>query len=284
MAFASAAASVRAVNDVKSSANNAKKKLQTVAGGAKAQVSRLSGHSSNKGTPSDGSCCESCGTSFGFLQRRNMCASCDRYLCASCMGGSFIGVSCLCAAACPPCRELGARTDEFGCCRSEMEGGVMAMLTISSKGGFFGGSASSRKLAVWLSVDVEPAQIHWATLEQRAGVPLEEGFIATKEVIVIRDTGAAIEISIKDKPIPLVIEFHDACSRTTWTRYLELAVEILTPESERAALTALRTEHRQRELDERRTRNEERKKELSKNLGMRYTAEAMAARGSASRS
>merc|ERR1712151_569158 len=95
------------------------------------------------------------------------------------------------------------------------------------------------------------------------------------EVLYVRDTGVAVELSVKDQSQSTVLEFDSSSDRTSWTKYLELAVEVLTPPDERAALDAIRADYKQREIEERRILNEERKKKLSENLGMRFTVEAM---------
>eukprot|EP00416_Gambierdiscus_australes_P036066 CAMPEP_0171111568 /NCGR_PEP_ID=MMETSP0766_2-20121228/75558_1 /TAXON_ID=439317 /ORGANISM="Gambierdiscus australes, Strain CAWD 149" /LENGTH=92 /DNA_ID=CAMNT_0011573569 /DNA_START=54 /DNA_END=329 /DNA_ORIENTATION=- len=92
--------------------------------------------------------------------------------------------------------------------------------------------------------------------------------------MAVRNTGAALELSIKGQATPVTMEFASPADREAWCGYIRLASEALTSDSERAALEAARASHRQLEMDKRRTLNEERKKQLSENLGMRYTAEA----------
>merc|ERR1712194_202028 len=74
---------------------------------------------------------------------------------------------------------------------------------------------------------------------------------------------------------PLVLDFENAPAREAWTRYFEMAAQVLVPEHDRAALDEARAQHRHAEIDERRAVNEERKKKLQEGLGMRFTAEAM---------
>eukprot|EP00927_Polykrikos_kofoidii_P045004 TRINITY_DN38868_c0_g1_i1.p1 TRINITY_DN38868_c0_g1~~TRINITY_DN38868_c0_g1_i1.p1 ORF type:complete len:322 (-),score=53.62 TRINITY_DN38868_c0_g1_i1:282-1247(-) len=232
----------------------------------------------------DGSCCEVCGQTFGLLRRRRTCSSCDRFLCTSCMSGGMTLISCLCASSCERCTDQNSRSGEFEIHRADMESGVSATLALpgSKVSGFFAaatGNTSGRKLAVWLSIDCGPADVCWHTLEQRGGRPSEEGRISVCEILSVRDTGVVVELSIKGQTQATVIEFGTPSDLSSWSRYLELAVEVLTPESERAALDAARAEHRRGEMEERRHANEERRKKLSENLGMRFTAEAMLARG-----
>lgn len=52
-------------------------------------------------------------------------------------------------------------------------------------------------------------------------------------------------------------------------------MEVLLPENDRERLEAARKTQRDIEMQERRTRNEERRKNLSDNLGMKYSAQAM---------
>lgn len=170
-----------------------------------------------------------------------------------------------------------------------MESGAGVSLSLPKKpsaGGFFSsmaGSASAppRRLQAWLSLDFEKGELCWATLEQRQGRPSEEGRIPVYEVLAVRNTGMALEVSVREYTQPMTLEFGTAEERNAWDRYIELAVQVLTPESERAELDAARASHRDREIEERRALNEERKKRLSEGLGMRFTAEAMMNRGDA---
>lgn len=156
-----------------------------------------------------------------------------------------------------------------------MQSGISVTMSLPKKAGLLGGSSGTRKEAVWFSVDVGAGELHWQTLAQKNGRPAEEGRIPVSEVLAVRNTGAAVELAIKGQAQPTSLGFGSTDERDDWSRYLELAVEVLTPESERAALDAARDAHRHLEMDERRRVNEERKKKLSEGLGMRFTAEAM---------
>mmetsp|Transcript_121414 Transcript_121414/g.223565 ORF Transcript_121414/g.223565 Transcript_121414/m.223565 type:complete len:301 (+) Transcript_121414:83-985(+) len=225
--------------------------------------------------PADGTRCEGCGEMFGILRRRQTCGSCDRFLCGPCLGGPAVlaPISCFCAATCPRCRDQNLQTGEFDRCREAMQSGVSVTMSLPKKAGLLGGSGGTRKEAVWFCVDVGAGDLHWATLAQKNGRPAEEGRIPVSEVLAVRNTGVAVELAIKGQAQPTNLDFGE--ERDTWSRYLEVAVEVLTPESERAALDAARDAHRHLEMEERRRTNEERKKKLSEGLGMRFTAEAM---------
>lgn len=196
----------------------------------------------------------------------------------------MIGVSCFCGTICPRCRSESVRTGEFERCRSTLENGASVMLGLpqkaSSTRGIFGGSSknSPQKVSVWLALDCDQGALQWATLQQRQGKPLDQGQIPVTQVLGVRNTGVLVEISSTEYTQPITLEFGDATERDAWSRHLEVAVQVLTPESERAALDEARAGHRQREMEERRAINEERRKKLQEGLGMRFTAEAMMAR------
>lgn len=176
--------------------------------------------------------------------------------------------------------------NSFASCRAAMESGVNVTIGLpskSKKGLFFGSDGGLRKLVVWLSLDKDVGEIHWGTLEQRNGRPAEENRMLVWEVQYVQDTGSVLELSIKGQAESITLEFNTVEERVAWKGYLELAADVLAPESERAALNAARANHRQREIEERRALNEERRKKLSENLGMRFTAEAMASRSSESK-
>lgn len=174
-----------------------------------------------------------------------------------------------------------------------MEAGVSVGLGLPKKAnassglfaGLTGGGSSSgpRKLAAWLSLDADSGELRWASLEQRQGRPAEEGHIPVSEVLGVRNTGMLLEISAMGYSQPVTLDFGTAGERDAWTRYVELAAQVLTPDSERAALDVARASHKQLELEERRALNEERKKRLQEGLGMRFTAEAMMTREAANR-
>merc|ERR1711948_191831 len=94
--------------------------------------------------------------------------------------------------------------------------------------------------------------------------------------------GSALDVVLLGQPLPTTLEFNTPAEREDWARFIKLAAEVLTPEADRAAQGAARASHLQQEIEERRALNEERKKKLSQNLGMKFTAEAMMARGSSS--
>lgn len=227
--------------------------------------------------PPDGTRCEGCGLAFGVLRRRQTCGACDRFLCAGCLGNPAIlaPIACFCSATCPKCREQGKQMSEFDRCRSDMESGVSASMSTPKKVGLFGQGGGMQKVAVWLCLDSEAGAFHWRTLEQKHGRPADEGRLLIYEVLAVRNTGAAVELSVKGQSQATILDFNTAEERSTWSRYMEMAIEVLTPDSERAALEAARSSQRQLEMDERRKANEERKKQLSAGLGMRFTAEAM---------
>ncbi|CAJ1333397.1 unnamed protein product, partial [Effrenium voratum] len=136
----------------------------------------------------------------------------------------------------------------------------------------FGMAADRRKLAAWLSL--RGADLSWATLEQRAGQPMEQALLPLAEVLHVRNTGLQLELSIKGQQQATSLEFGTSEERLAWERYLNLAAEVLIPESERAEREDAKASFRAQELEERRALNEERKKRLSEGLGMRFTAEA----------
>merc|ERR1712083_321821 len=108
------------------------------------------------------------------------------------------------------------------------------------------------------------------------GRPAQEGRILVKDVIGVRNTGAMLELSVKGEAQPIKLEFTSVTDRNAWCRYIELACEALTTDDERKVLEASRASQRRIEMQQRQTVNEERKKNLSENLGMKFTAEAMA--------
>lgn len=258
-------------------------------GGAKSAKGLLKGlrpgsEASAPAIPSDGTRCEECGEYFGMMNRRFTCGSCDRFLCGPCLGrnafASMTGIACFCGSMCPRCREQNQQTGEFEGCRPAMESGVSVSLTLPKKaprGLFGGGQIEMKKMAVWLALEADGSGLKWATLEQKSGRPADEGQILLYEILYVRDTGSVLELPMKGSEA-LTLEFATSTDRQDWARYLDLAVQVLTPESERASLDAARNSLRLKELEERRVRNEERKKELSKGLGMKYTAQAMIAR------
>jgi len=263
--------------------------LGALLSGGRERLSRLGaapGASAGAAAPlplADGTRCEGCGAAFGLLSRRNACGSCDRLLCARCLGSplAVAGLSCLCSSACPRCREQNAQFGEFEACRAAMEKGASVTMAMPRKAGFFG-AAEPRKVGVWLSLDSDN-ELRWQTLEQRCGKPAEEGRIPMFELLAARDTGVLIELAIKGQSQPMMLDFGPSAEeRQAWARYLDLALEVLTPESERASLKAAREQHRGIEIEERRALNEERKKKLTQGLGMRFTAEAMMNRSSTS--
>lgn len=261
--------------------------LQTIAGEAQAKANLLGiGGSSSSTTGNaiahDGVRCEGCGERFGFLRRRQTCGSCDRYLCGVCLGSSaaVAGISCFCASVCPQCRELGERNGEFQRIKAKMEEGVNVSIGLPRKAGLFGGGSEKRNIVSWFSLQSSTGCLVWGSLEQKGGRPAEEGKMNVSDVLHVRNTGLMLELAVKGQNVPTTLEFGSAEEREAWTKYLELAVEILTPESERADQEAARASHRSKELEERRALNEERKKQLSTGLGMRFTAEAMINRSS----
>jgi len=252
----------------------------TVAG----QVGVATEHSA---IPSDGTRCEECGAYFGIMRRRLTCSSCDRFLCGSCMGqnpvAAFTGITCFCGALCPRCRHRNEQGAEFEGCRAAMENGVSVTLGLPRKqarGGLFGAGGRNERppFPAWLSLDGRSDELRWATLEQRAGQPLEEGRFVFAEMLTVRSTGKNLEIALLEHTRPMTLDFNSGAEREAWHGYLELAMKVLTPESDRAVLDEARRTNRQIESEERRARNEERRAQLSQNLGMRFTAEAMMAR------
>jgi len=224
----------------------------------------------------DPDACEGCGEPFGLLLRRHVCASCDRQLCARCLGNQLAVVfSCLCSSVCPKCSSQNQERFEFEASRDDMESGVSVTMVPPKRMGVFGG----RKVATWLKLDVNTQEVCWSTLEQSRGRPADEGRIPICEVFSVRDTGIVLELAIKGQTQSTVMEFNSPSERETWNKYLRLCLAVLTTESQRTELDAARSNHRQNQVEERRALNEERKKKLSEGLGMRFTAEAMMNRG-----
>eukprot|EP00929_Paragymnodinium_shiwhaense_P088045 TRINITY_DN48245_c0_g1_i1.p1 TRINITY_DN48245_c0_g1~~TRINITY_DN48245_c0_g1_i1.p1 ORF type:complete len:335 (-),score=85.96 TRINITY_DN48245_c0_g1_i1:155-1159(-) len=267
----------------------------------------LGGSSSSSSAPQfphDGKQCESCGIAFSMLKRRTMCSSCDRYLCAGCLTdqplAKLTGITCfLCGSMCPRCLEQGKEFREFEACRSSMESGVSVTITLpaaqqqhSRIGMLFGGGGSGasqpgRNVHAWLSLGCvataaaasAPPELRWASLERRGGRPVEEGSLVFGELMSVRNTGSALELSLKGQPEATVLLFNSDAERDAWSGYIELGIKVLTPDEARAALEAARSTQRASELEMRRMKNEERKKQLQDGLGgMRFTAEAMMAR------
>eukprot|EP00424_Heterocapsa_rotundata_P003097 CAMPEP_0168698230 /NCGR_PEP_ID=MMETSP0503-20121227/36310_1 /TAXON_ID=89963 /ORGANISM="Heterocapsa rotundata, Strain SCCAP K-0483" /LENGTH=129 /DNA_ID=CAMNT_0008744115 /DNA_START=96 /DNA_END=483 /DNA_ORIENTATION=- len=64
------------------------------------------------------------------------------------------------------------------------------------------------------------------------------------------DTGMFLELATKGQTQPLRLAFGAPAEREAWARYVDLAVKVLTPDGERAALDAARAAHRQMEIEE----------------------------------
>merc|ERR1712178_112761 len=94
-------------------------------------------------------------------------------------------------------------------------------------------------------------------------------------IVSVRNTGVAIELSLLGEPEPTTLEFISSSDRDAWSRNIDVAVEVLIPDDDRQRQEAARQSQRQLEMQDRRGRNEERRKELSKDLGMKYSAQAM---------
>lgn len=286
MNFASVASQLREAQDGPGGLTTAGLALQAGAQRARGAPQAIAGHAqarradllSSNPVPSDGSRCEGCGEYFGILRRRQICGSCDRYFCASCLGAFTVaGIGCFCGSRCAQCRELGQKSGEFETIRTTMEDGVSVTISFPPKASMFG-SSGRRKVPAWLSLKTD---LVWASLEQRAGQPLEQGQLPLAEVLHVRNTGMHLELSVKGQSQPTHLDFGTAEERINWERYLNLAAEVLVPESERADRETAKAAFRAQEIEERRALNEERKKNLSQGLGMRYTAEAaMAGSGS----
>merc|ERR1712129_237502 len=108
---------------------------------------------------------------FGVLRRRQVCGSCDRFLCGGCLGSpAFLApISCFCSATCPKCLDQGKQSSEFNRCSAELESGVSVTMSIPKKAGFFGAGAGARKAAAWLALDQASGEFTWSTLEQKNG-------------------------------------------------------------------------------------------------------------------
>lgn len=280
-----------ATSQASSAASSVSSGLTTIWSEAQSRAGLLARGGTPAPVVADGTRCELCGEVFGWLNRRQTCSSCDRFLCAVCLGTpkALAGMSCFCSAVCASCREQSQHACEFMQRREELERGVSVAVTVppqkaTPSGGFFsttlvGGSPGVKKVPSWLSVSVDKGEILWHSLESRRGQPAHAGVIAAFNVMSVRNTGLAVELSVKGQGLPTSLEFGTSAERDTWYRLLELSVGVLTPESERAAQATAKADHRQQELEQRRLQNEERKQQLSQNLGMRFTAEAMLARG-----
>lgn len=229
--------------------------------------------------PADGSQCQACGLRFGGLRRRGVCASCSRYLCGACMGSPFAaatGVHCFCPATCPRCKEHSASGSEFQACKAELERGVSVTMGVTQQtAGLFTTSRERQRIPAWFSLNASIAEFCWTSLEQRNGRPLQEVHIPIGKIVTVRNTGVAIELSLLGQPEPTSLEFSSSSERDSWCRYIEAAVDVLMPDSERERVEAARSTQRQIEMQDRRVRNEERRKNLSENLGMKYSAQAM---------
>jgi len=176
---------------------------------------------------------------------------------------------------------MSSQSGEFRDSVAQMEEGVSVALSIpQKKGNFFSDSISWREVIVWLRFDSASSELSWATLEQRQGQPVEEGRFPICDVVFVNDKGSHLELWMSNQSHPMRMKFDSSDEKDSWARYMRLAVDVLTPESDRAALEAARREHRHKAMEERQSQNEERKKKLSENLGMRYTAEAMMNRSS----
>jgi hypothetical protein len=231
------------------------------------------------GIPADGSQCQECGVRFGGFQRRGSCAACSRYLCGSCIGSPFAaatGIHCFCPATCPHCKEQSVSGGEFEACKAQLESGISVTICMTQQTvGLFTTSRERHKVPAWLSLNSSMAEFYWTSLEQKNGRPLQEVRIPVGKVLTVRNTGIAIEMSIMGQPEPTSLEFTSSSERDTWFRYIEVAVEVLMPEADRERREVARNKQRQIEMEDRRVRNEERRKELSDNLGMRFSAQAM---------
>ncbi|CAK0869419.1 unnamed protein product, partial [Prorocentrum cordatum] len=118
--------------------------------------------------PSDTQC-HGCSANFGCLRRRYTCLNCDRYLCATCYGGSC--VCCSKGLTCKRCRERAANRGELEAAKSTMETGVMVNLGIP-KPGPLAYVAGPRKLDVWLCLDVGPRAVDMDKSERTSDICL----------------------------------------------------------------------------------------------------------------
>lgn len=244
---------------------------------ARGTVTQLAGRE-EEAADEPGLRCEGCGAPFGLFNRRQTCSGCDRFLCGECMGVAF-GLSafmCLCSSACPKCRELAKGRSEFEIRRIVLEKGVMLSISGGRKptGAIFG-SSTIKRAQVWFQLEAASNEFSWGTLEQYRGRPADSDRIPICEILDVRNTGLAVELSVRGQAKPTVLEFGSKEERDAWEQHLKVAVDVLTPDSQRTEQAAARQTQRQVEMEERRSLNEERKKKLTQNLGMRFTAEAM---------
>lgn len=270
------------------SAGSAKDALKGAKGALGGLAKKVTGRgkSAKPAIPADGTRCQDCGTAFGMFNRRFTCGSCERFLCAECCGQGGIvaitGIRCFADSSCAQCRDQDSQFGEFKSVRKTMESGLPVTVGLPVKGGvasFFGAGDNRRQVPAFLRLDSEQRSLVWSSLEQRDGRPAEEGSIPVHEVLYARDTGAFLEIAIVGQKEPALVTFAEPGDRADWAAHVELAVKVLTPDGERAALDAARATHRRAEMEERRAVNEERRKKLSEGLGMKFTAEAMLTRG-----
>merc|ERR1712039_730962 len=148
-----------------------------------------------------------------------------------------------------------------------MGSGASVTIGIPAKAatGFFSSGTAAKKVAAWLTLDSNAGEFKWGSLQQRAGLPAEDGSFAVQDVLNVRNTGVQLELSIKGQTQPTTLEFTTAAERESWARYMEVAIEVLTPESERAARDKAKASQRQ-QIEDRRLANEERKKKLQEGL------------------
>lgn len=273
---ASAAASSM-VGGVNKSAQWARGMFKSVVGEAELRAGLIGNRP--EAIPADGSQCQGCGMHFGGMRRRGLCASCSRYLCGACIGSPFAaatGIHCFCPVTCPQCRGHSASDGEFQACRAKLESGVSVTIGVTQQtAGFFSTSRERKKVPAWFSLNACMAEFCWTSLEQRNGRPLQEVHISAGKLVSVRNTGVALELSVVGQPEATSLEFGTSSERDEWCRYIEVAMEVLTPEDDRERLKAARASQRDIEMQDRRARNDERRKNLSTDLGMKYSAQAM---------
>ncbi|CAK0808179.1 unnamed protein product [Prorocentrum cordatum] len=281
------AAAASVAGALQGGADRARGWLQSVAGEAQLRAGLLHAGGDGEGqarqVAADGLRCQGCGKPFGVWSRRSACTTCDRFLCAACLGSplpQLVGaISCLCAATCPACAELGDKGREFHACKAMMEKGAAATVGIPVQAGWLGSGGDPRRLSAWVNLEGSSAELRWATLQQAAGRPAEEGSIRVCDILGVRGVGGGVvELSLRGQSEPTTLDFAEGGERDRWARGLLLAMEVLAPEGERVALAAERVQQRHVEMEVRRSDNEERKRKLQEGLGMRFTAEALARR------
>merc|ERR1712146_756395 len=101
---------------------------------------------------------------------------------------------------------------------------------------FLSSGGTERKVLSWLTLDSDSAAFVWKSLEQRSGQPVEEGQLHISDIIAFRRTGLQLDVLMKNREITFA--FDSAPDLEKWHPAMKLALDVLTTDSDKAALEA----------------------------------------------